>query len=179
MIYLLPLTTPRRNTYNGPKKTQKLKRRRRNGLSKLTQYTTIPRRKQSQQAIRHTIVAYTLSYRLSFALPAHPSDSCAFLSLGDGRIGGAGALAPVHLVVVGLEDLHLAAGADGPQGVVDVGARLVLAPGAAGEDGAQRGQAAHYDAEAEFDAGELLACGICFSREGAGGASLPFPGDEV
>ena len=59
--------------------------------------------------------------------------------------------------VVGLEDLHLASGAIGAvaaRGVVGVGARLVLAPGAAVEDGAQRGQAAHYDAEAEFDAGK-------------------------
>ena len=75
----------------------------------------------------------------------------------------------MHLVAVRLEDLHLAAGAagaDAPRGVARVGARLVPAPGVAVEDGAQRGQAAHDDAEAEFDAGGLLACGAGSVRDG-------------
>lgn len=82
----------------------------------------------------------------------------------------------MHLVVVGLENLHLAAGA---AGAVVVGARLVPAPGAAVEDGAQRGQAAHYDTEADFDAEGLLACCACSLRDGVGRVGLPFPGDEV
>ena len=65
----------------------------------------------------------------------------------------------MHLIVVGPEDLHLAVGADRPRGVAVLGARPILALGAAGEDGAQRGQAAHNDAEVEFDTRELLACG--------------------
>ena len=79
-------------------------------------------------------------------------DSGAFLALGGRRTCRAGGVAPVYLVVSGFDDLRLVTGA------ATVGSRFVLAPGAAIEDGAQGGQAAHYDAEAEFDAGGLLAC---------------------
>ncbi len=82
----------------------------------------------------------------------------------------------MDLVAVGLEDLHLAAGAggaDAPRGVAGVGARRVPAPGAAVEDGAQRRQAAHDDAEAEFDAERAVSvrCGL---REGrvSGGLAI-------